>query len=298
MKQQASSNAISSSNQQTLQALDTMGYEEAAQYVYGCHYGDWKKFHAKKASDDQMEKYEASKPIHAPHDGALLEIITPTDPSVINLPTADEVCNKPSILSNVCCQDVEEVVLPPPTQSTNNTTRTIPPFVAPAIPLGGVHFTCAILTISDRAFNNEYETGDLSGPAVEQYLLSACTDSCSIVDKTIVPDDCKAIQSQLVDYATRGIHLVLTTGGTGFAPRDVTPEATTAILERPLPGLMAFITTECSQTQPLSSLSRGVAGIRGQTWIVNLPGNPFGVREILPLLLPLVVHGIKDMQHE
>jgi molybdopterin adenylyltransferase len=298
MKQQASSNAMSSSNQQTLQALDAMGYDEAAQHVYGCHYSEWKKAHAKKASDDQMQKYEASKPIHAPHDEALLAIVALIDNSVAKLPTADTVCAKPSLLSNVCCQDVEEVVLPPPTQSTNTTTRTIPPFVVPALPLGGVHFTCAILTISDRAFKNEYDTGDLSGPAVEKSLLSASTGSCTIVDKTIVPDDCKAIQAQLIDYATRGIHLVLTTGGTGFAPRDVTPEATAAILERPLPGLLAFITTECSQTQPLSSLSRGVAGIRGQTWIVNLPGNPIGVREIVPLLLPIVVHGIKDMQHE
>lgn len=281
-----------------IQALDAMGYDEAAQYVYGCNHIDWKKSHAKKASEKQMELYDASKPIQATHNE---ELLAPKAEKPALPLKEGVVCVKPSLLSNVCCQDVEEEEIPSPEQVLSNTVRTIPPFTLPTPPKGGVHFTCAILTISDRAFNNEYKTGDLSGPAVEEAIMTAVTKdgvSCSVVDKTIVQDNIDAIQAKLKDYANQGIHLVLTTGGTGFAPRDVTPEATAGILDRPLPGLLAFITTKCSQNQPLSSLSRGAAGLRDKTFIVNLPGNPKGVQEIVPLLLPIVIHGIKDIQVE
>ena len=280
-----------------INALDAMGYDEAAQYVYGCNHTDWKKTHTKKASEKQMELFDASKPIQAIHNE---EMLAPKSEKPALHSKEEVVCVKPSLLSNVCCQDVEEVV-PPLEQGLTRTARTIPPFTPPTPPKGAIHFTCAILTISDRAFNNEYETGDLSGPAVEDAIMMAIAKdevSCSVVDKTIVLDNIDAIQAKLKDYASQGVHLVLTTGGTGFASRDVTPEATAGILDRPLPGLLAFVTTECSQTQPLSSLSRGAAGLRDKTFIVNLPGNPKGVHEIVPLLLPIIIHGIKDIQDE
>jgi len=310
-----------------LQSLDAMGYDEAAQYVYGCNYADWKIAHSSKASKEQMERYELSKPLHALHDDAILMkrtnmTATSATTSSTSAPTtsatsAETTCpSQPpssSLLSNVCCQDVDDVSVSAPTfgiapsstttatLSTTRSTRTLPPFSPPPPPTGGVNFTCAILTISDRAFTNQYETGDLSGPAAEEAVMTASATirvCCTIVDRTIVPDTTDAIQTKLMDYANQGIHLVLTTGGTGFSKRDVTPEATASIVDRPLPGLLSFITTECSRTQPLSSLSRGVAGIRDKTMIVNLPGNPKGVQEIVPLLLPIVVHGIKDIQAE
>ena len=114
----------------------------------------------------------------------------------------------------------------------------------------------------------------------------------------LLPDDIEVIQSKLRECADAGVDLVLTTGGTGFAARDVTPEATLAVVDRECHGLMAFVTTECSKIQSLASLSRGTAGVLGKTMICNLPGNPKGVEEIVPILLPIVIHGIYEMQVE
>jgi molybdopterin adenylyltransferase len=117
-------------------------------------------------------------------------------------------------------------------------------------------------------------------------------------DIILVPDEIEAIQSKLRECADAGVDLVLTTGGTGFAARDVTPEATMAVVDRECHGLMAFVTTECSKAQSLASLSRGTAGVLRSTMICNLPGNPKGVDEVVPILLPIVIHGIYEMQAE
>jgi gephyrin len=163
-----------------------------------------------------------------------------------------------------------------------------------------------ILTVSDRAAASQYETGDLSGPAVEDSVSSTLDAiggdvSCNIVHKAVVADDVHEIQTILKDWGGDDddyCDLILTTGGTGFGTRDVTPEATVGILDRECRGLLSFVTTECSQQQPLASLSRGAAGIRGNTLICNLPGNPTGVREIVPILLPLLLHAMADMKQE
>jgi gephyrin len=158
-----------------------------------------------------------------------------------------------------------------------------------------------ILTISDRAATNQYETGDLSGPAVEDSVRSTLkaiggTVSCDILHKAIVADNVEQIQTTLKEWSD--CNLILTTGGTGFAAKDVTPEATVGILDKECRGLLSFVMTECSQQQPLASLSRGTAGIRGNSLIVNLPGNPKGVCEVVPILLPIVLHAISDMKRE
>jgi gephyrin len=213
-----------------------------------------------------------------------------------------------SLLSNVCCQDVDEspetCIISTPSQQP---TRTVSAFSPPPPPENGLTFSLGILTVSDRAAANQYETGDLSGPAVEDSVNStlekASTDggtvSCTIVHKAVVADDVQEIQTTLKDWSDNSCHLILTTGGTGFGKRDVTPEATVGILDRECRGLLSFVTTECSQQQqPLASLSRGTAGIRGNTFICNLPGNPKGVREIVPILLPILLHAISDMKQE
>jgi molybdopterin adenylyltransferase len=285
-----------------LQALNAMGYEEAAQHVYGMTNGEWKKRHQKKATDEQMEKYNASKPLHASHDKSLLALRAdkPEQPlltKAIQSLTATETSSGGSkpLLSNVCCQDVDEIVsqAPPPAPAAKK-TRMIGPFQPPPIPNLKSPTTVAILTVSDRAFKNEYETGDLSGPAVAE-AIELATKSLEI-SFSIVPDDTDAIQSKLREWTDQGIDLILTTGGTGMSPRDVTPEATRAVLDLECAGLMSFVTTECSHQQPLASLSRGTAGIRGQTLIANLPGNPKGVGEVVPLLLPLLLHAVVDLQ--
>jgi molybdopterin adenylyltransferase len=299
----------------TLQALNALGYEEAAQYVYGCNYGEWKKRHAKKATDEQMKKYNDSTPLHSVFDTEILlkRAETPSSPPIVStaIHAPDE---KKTLLSNVCCQDMDdkprsEESLQAVEQVVQNTTkarkaRALPSYVPPQVPSGGITFSVAIITVSDRAFKNEYETGDLSGPSV-QSAVTQCVQSlntpvapiaCTFQNIAVVPDEMEQIKAKLRECAAAGVDLVLTTGGTGFAARDVTPEATKAVVERECHGLMGFVTNECSKDQPLASLSRGIVGVLGKTIICNLPGNPNGVSEIVPVLLPIVVHGIHDLQ--
>ncbi|OEU17772.1 Molybdopterin binding protein [Fragilariopsis cylindrus CCMP1102] len=202
----------------------------------------------------------------------------------------------------------------------NNNANAPSSFVPPIPPK--ISFSLGVLTVSDRAFSGNYDTGDLSGPAVIETIQSilnnynsnndndntpgttspSTTLKMKIIETAIVQDEIKMIQDKLISWSNDddddAIDLIVTTGGTGFSPRDVTPEATTEILERKCDGLMSFCTLQCvsSQIQPLASLSRGTAGVRGRTLIVNLPGNPYAIKEILPILLPLSLHAVADMK--
>lgn len=304
-----------------LQALDAMGYDEAAQYVYGMNYGEWKKRHAKKASDVQMEKFNNSKSVWASHDKQVLAKRVDTPPKVaMGIPNKNgedapgtATGQKSSLLSNVCCQDVDSDKPPqstdtptPSQEKPKKKTRTLPPYKPPAPP-SGISFSLGVLTISDRASSGQYETGDLSGPAVkdavEEAIVSYNNSSTSnpiitsSIQMAIVPDEVVEIESKLKDWSDReNLNLILTTGGTGFSPRDVTPEATSNVIERSCEGLVTFCTMECAKIQPLASLSRGTAGTRGKSLIINLPGNPKGVGEIIPVLLPLALTAIADIQ--
>lgn len=217
-----------------LQGLDTMGYDEAAQYIYGMEYPKWKKRYSKKASSDQMELLNNSKPLWAAHDKALLAT-RGGGPSEnlrsITCPPGTAQAASNSLLSNVCCEDVEEAVNPEPAkQKLGNRTRELPRFEPPVPP--NISFSLGILTVSDRASSGEYETGDLSGPAVKEAVVSALKSYGGPVglkasEYAIVSDDSEAIQSKLKEWAdTSKLDLIFTTGGTGFAARDVTPEAT------------------------------------------------------------------------
>ncbi|TAK14941.1 MAG: MogA/MoaB family molybdenum cofactor biosynthesis protein [Anaerolineae bacterium] len=143
-----------------------------------------------------------------------------------------------------------------------------------------------ILTVSDRSARGERE--DLSGPS----LAEAVQKLGWIVGETATcPDVIEDIRGILTGWADSGaVDLILTTGGTGFAPRDVTPEATQGILDKLAPGLAEAIRAEGVHTTPHALLSRGVAGIRGRTIILNLPGNPKGVREALGVVAPVLPH--------
>jgi gephyrin len=174
-----------------------------------------------------------------------------------------------------------------------------------------------ILTVSDRAATNSYIHGDLSGPAVERSIqavfdtLNECNQqrlSYNIHHKDIVPDDEDQIVDKLIawsDYdhpsqssSTLSIKcdIILTTGGTGFSPRDHTPEATAKVLDMECRGLMTWVYSECTKKQPLACLSRGIAGVRNKTLIANLPGNPQGVHDVIVKLLPLLLHALKDIR--
>jgi len=147
----------------------------------------------------------------------------------------------------------------------------------------------AVLTISDSCANGKRE--DISGQTVVDILPE---DKYEICQRKIVPDNKKNIIEKLKLYSDRNnIDVVLTTGGTGLGPRDVTPEATAFVCEKIVPGIGEIIRAEGFKKTPNAILSRGLAGIRGHTLIINLPGSPKAVRESLEILLDVIPHAVK-----
>ena len=146
-----------------------------------------------------------------------------------------------------------------------------------------------LLTISDRGASGQYE--DRSGPLMAQILGERT--SWEVARQAIIPDDFAAIVRTLTTWCNEGLHLILTSGGTGFAPRDVTPEATKRVIERETPGIAEALRAESLKITRHAMLSRAVAGIRGQTLIINLPGSPKAVRENLDVLLPVLPHALE-----
>ena len=150
-------------------------------------------------------------------------------------------------------------------------------------------YTAAVLTISDKGSRGE--RADTSGPAVRAILEE---NGWEVVHTAILPDDKERIQAALIDCADkRRVNLVLTTGGTGFSPRDVTPEATLAVVERETRGIPEAMRAESLRITPRGCLSRSAAGIRGRTLIVNLPGSEKAARENLLAVLGAVGHGVE-----
>ncbi len=150
-------------------------------------------------------------------------------------------------------------------------------------------FTAAVLTVSDRSAQGLRK--DESGPEVVRLLEEA---GYQVVWTGVVPDEQKEIQAALCRLADEErAALVVTTGGTGFAPRDVTPEATLVVCERLTPGIPEAMRYASLQVTPRAMLSRAQAGIRGGTLIVNLPGSPKAARENLQAVLPALAHGLE-----
>lgn len=149
-----------------------------------------------------------------------------------------------------------------------------------------------ILTLSDRSSRGE--RADSSGPALA-YLIQA--EGWSVAKQAILPDDESAIRDILISWAdSNEMDVILTTGGTGFSPRDVTPEATRAVIEREAPGLAEAMRAASLKITPHAMLSRIVTGIRKQTLIINLPGSPKGAMENLQIILPVLSHAVQLLQ--
>ena len=146
-----------------------------------------------------------------------------------------------------------------------------------------------ILTISDRGASGEYE--DRSGPLLAEMVGERT--GWEIALQQVVADEFDLIANTLRQWCAAGVDLILTSGGTGFAPRDVTPEATKAVIERETPGIAEALRAESLKVTQHAMLSRGVAGIRGRTLIVNLPGSPKAVRENMEVLLPVLPHALE-----
>ena len=155
-------------------------------------------------------------------------------------------------------------------------------------------YNAAVITVSDKGFRGERK--DTSGPAVRELLEAAGFD---VVYTEIVPDEAEMIRSELIQCADeRNIALVITTGGTGFSPRDITPEATLSVIERETRGIPEAMRYASLQITPRGCLSRSAAGIRGKTLIVNLPGSEKAARENLSSVLEAICHGMDMLYSE
>lgn len=150
----------------------------------------------------------------------------------------------------------------------------------------------AVITLSDRSAAGERE--DLSGSVIVEMATEL---GMNIVEKKILPDDHELLRAALIDFVDKKkVELIITTGGTGLGPRDVTPEATLAVIDRRIPGIEEAMRRAGSENTPYAMLSRGVCGMRGKTIIINLPGSPKGVRESLNAILPVLRHAVELAQ--
>jgi molybdenum cofactor synthesis domain-containing protein len=152
---------------------------------------------------------------------------------------------------------------------------------------------CAILTVSDRASRGE--SPDLSGPALVKAVKGL---DWKVTETAIVPDEKDQIKARLLDWTSGKADLILTTGGTGFAPRDVTPEATLSILDKEAPGLAELMRRESYAQTPHAALSRAVAGVKGKTLIINLPGSPQGALQNFEIVTHLIPHMVELLREE
>ncbi|MBP6004883.1 MAG: MogA/MoaB family molybdenum cofactor biosynthesis protein [Pyrinomonadaceae bacterium] len=152
--------------------------------------------------------------------------------------------------------------------------------------MGDLKIKAAVVTVSDSRTAGD----DLSGDKLAELLTS---NGAEIVERLIVSDDLEHLRNSLYGLTEReDVNLIITTGGTGFGPRDNTPEATRAVIEREAPGMAEAMRRETASRHPMAMLSRGICGIRGNTLIINLPGSPKGVEECFEVIRPVLRHAV------
>ena len=152
--------------------------------------------------------------------------------------------------------------------------------------------TAGILTMSDKGSRGERE--DLSGKEIERMIKGLPAE---VKAYEVIPDEAEIIKKKLIEYSDRlKLDIVLTTGGTGVTKRDVTPEATRAVIDRELPGMAEAMRAESLKKTPNAMISRAVSGIRKNTLIINLPGSPRAVRENLAVVMPALIHAVEKIK--
>lgn len=152
-------------------------------------------------------------------------------------------------------------------------------------------FKVGIITVSDKGAAGQRE--DLSGEVIREIMTKA---EYEVIKKVIIPDEVDLLKKQMIEWSDQvECDLILTTGGTGFSPRDFTPEATKAVIDREVPGIPEAMRAYSLSITPKAMLSRAAAGIRKRTLIINLPGSPKAVKETLDYILPPLKHGIEIM---
>ncbi len=153
-------------------------------------------------------------------------------------------------------------------------------------------FNAGIITVSDKGSQGKRE--DLSGPAIAEMLAGAAIE---IKHTLIIPDEVDQIQKAIIQFAdVEKLDLILTTGGTGVSPRDLTPDATLKVIDKEVPGMAEAMRIASSKVTPHAMISRAVAGIRGRCLIINLPGSPKGATENLSVVLPALKHAIEKIK--
>eukprot|EP00928_Gymnodinium_smaydae_P097411 TRINITY_DN8822_c0_g2_i1.p1 TRINITY_DN8822_c0_g2~~TRINITY_DN8822_c0_g2_i1.p1 ORF type:complete len:935 (-),score=242.27 TRINITY_DN8822_c0_g2_i1:193-2901(-) len=247
-----------------------MQYDDAREIVYGMPYETFKAMHQKDATPEQLQAYNSKAPVHSDvcaggtEQGKALEELEASQAGRL---------------------------LPLGPQDPNRMAAAMAQSLA-----AGVTLRIGILTVSDRAAAGTY--ADRSGPAVVDTLkrvLGAEADRCmATVRSLVVPDEHEDIQRAIIDWAAEAepINLILTTGGTGFAPRDVTPEATRGVCDREAPGLALAVLQAGAQKSPMALASRLFAGIRRRSVVLNLPGNPNAVAQCLEPVVPLLLRAV------
>lgn len=152
--------------------------------------------------------------------------------------------------------------------------------------------TAGVITVSDKGSRGERE--DISGREVIRVLKEM---PASVIDYEVIPDEKEVIKEKLIEYTDRKkIDLIITTGGTGVSPRDLTPDATLEIIEKEIPGMAEVMRRESGAKTPHAMISRAVVGIRGQSLIINLPGSPKGAVENLSFIIPALEHAIDKIK--
>ena len=285
-----------------------MNYDEALEAVYGEPYADWKKKHQSKASPEQMALFESNAHLHAQH------------PKMEDFPVSrkeeeekretregapfggpvDAARSAPPApgASDVCCNPADEIGLVSPSGAGADSDAKVvgdaPEIVGVAS--GSVSIRLGVLTVSDRAHAGAY--ADLSGPAIAEAVEKHFPGHVFSTLRYIVPDEETHVAARLKRLTASGCNLVFTTGGTGVAPRDVTPEATRSVLRREIPGIAQMLVAKSLTHEPHAALSRGVAGVRDRALIVNLPGRPDACRELVAAVAPIVPHALKQIGSE
>ena len=153
-----------------------------------------------------------------------------------------------------------------------------------------MRFSVGVLTISDRASSGVYE--DKSGKVLVELLEDF---GLEVRKYEIVADDFESIREKLLAYTDEEISLILTSGGTGFSQRDITPEASLAVIEKRADGIVEAIRNESAKITPMAYLSRAVAGIKGRSLIINFPGSPKACRENFEIIRPFLIHGLETI---
>ena len=269
--------------QAPLPIASPLTYEKVSEHVYGMDPKAWKKEYQIPATSGQIERYEESKVHHATHG-------------------ADAVADagaSPPVSLDPCCPDpttaVPAVGVPPAVIGASPARCPVLPTLPPMV------LSVGVLTVSDRASRGEYP--DKSGPLVQQCLREWADVqpqlSLTIARERCSPDCKPTIEATLREWSSLPeCNMIVTTGGTGFGPRDVTPEATLAVLEKVIPSISMAIASETSLAEPLSFLSRGIVGVANSTVVVNVPGSPSAVLQHLRAGLPMLVHAVAALQRE